>query len=290
MRGSPPRPWNGPRASRGCSSRGSGPSRSDPQRTGDLDGGAPVGQRPQDLDLPAGEEVQPVSGGCISVPPQPVDQAREVIGRQHKLSGQGATERRQHALAVRLGRNDPTGSCRQRTGGEVRTVLLGQPKDTRFVRALADDADRLDPPAVQSIQIDERSGRSVQRLGLEGPHVHPTPCPSGAHRRRAHCRSAPPFDQGPHRRPARRCLLSSSPCECIGTDPTPPEERSRDTVDMTTRRSEPARERDQPVPAAARPQPGGLVPVGPRGARAARGARTSRSCSRSATRPATGAT
>ena len=47
---------------------------------------------------------------------------------------------------------------------------------------------------------------------------------------------------------------------------------------------------DQPVPAAARRQPGRLVSVGRRGARARARARTSRSCCRSAIRRATGAT
>ena len=53
---------------------------------------------------------------------------------------------------------------------------------------------------------------------------------------------------------------------------------------------QPPRRRDQPVPAPARPQPGRLVPVGPRGARPRRASSTGRSSSRSATRPATGAT
>ena len=56
------------------------------------------------------------------------------------------------------------------------------------------------------------------------------------------------------------------------------------------REREPARRRDQPVPAPARRQPRRLVPVGRGGARRAPATRTSRSCSRSATPPATGAT
>ena len=53
---------------------------------------------------------------------------------------------------------------------------------------------------------------------------------------------------------------------------------------------EPARGRVEPLPAPARREPGGLVPVGRRGARARRAPRTGRSCCRSATRRATGAT
>ena len=53
---------------------------------------------------------------------------------------------------------------------------------------------------------------------------------------------------------------------------------------------EPPRRRDEPVPPPARRQPGGLVPLGRGGARARARARTGRSCSRSATAPATGAT
>ena len=56
------------------------------------------------------------------------------------------------------------------------------------------------------------------------------------------------------------------------------------------RAGEPARAGDEPVPPPARRQPGRLVPVGGGGARRARARRTGRSCSRSATRPATGAT
>ena len=52
----------------------------------------------------------------------------------------------------------------------------------------------------------------------------------------------------------------------------------------------PARARDQPVSAAAQAQPGRLVAVGPGGAGRGASAPTSRSCSRSATPPATGAT
>ena len=64
--------------------------------------------------------------------------------------------------------------------------------------------------------------------------------------------------------------------------------RDTDGHDDPSRQS-PGR-RDQPVPAPARAQPGGLVPVGRRGARRGRRRRTSRSCSRSATPRATGAT
>ena len=53
---------------------------------------------------------------------------------------------------------------------------------------------------------------------------------------------------------------------------------------------EPPRSRDEPVPPPARRQPGRLVPVGRRGVRAGQRTRTDRSCSRSATAPATGAT
>ena len=53
---------------------------------------------------------------------------------------------------------------------------------------------------------------------------------------------------------------------------------------------QPPRRRDQPVPAPARPQPGRLVPVGPRGADARASSSTGRSSCRSATRRATGAT
>ena len=53
---------------------------------------------------------------------------------------------------------------------------------------------------------------------------------------------------------------------------------------------QPARGRDQPVPAAARRQPGRLAAVGRGGVRARARARPARCCSRSATRPATGAT
>ena len=48
--------------------------------------------------------------------------------------------------------------------------------------------------------------------------------------------------------------------------------------------------RDEPVPPPARREPGRLVPVGRGGASRRPATRTSRSCSRSATRPATGAT
>ena len=53
---------------------------------------------------------------------------------------------------------------------------------------------------------------------------------------------------------------------------------------------EPARRRDQPLPAAARRQPGRLVGVGGRRRSRRRGGATCRCCSRSATPPATGAT
>ena len=53
---------------------------------------------------------------------------------------------------------------------------------------------------------------------------------------------------------------------------------------------EPPGGRDLALPPPAQGQPGGLVPLGRGGARRAREPRTSRSCSRSATRPATGAT
>ena len=56
------------------------------------------------------------------------------------------------------------------------------------------------------------------------------------------------------------------------------------------RAPQPARRRDQPVPAAARRQPGRLAAVGRGGVRARAQARPARCCSRSATRPATGAT
>ena len=66
---------------------------------------------------------------------------------------------------------------------------------------------------------------------------------------------------------------------------------ARDTARHGTfQGGEPPRVRDQPVPAAARRQPGRLVPVGRGGADAGRASSTGRSCSRSATRPATGAT
>ena len=53
---------------------------------------------------------------------------------------------------------------------------------------------------------------------------------------------------------------------------------------------QPPSRRDEPVPPPARGQPRRLVPVGRRGVRSARAPRTSRSCSPSATPPATGAT
>ena len=53
---------------------------------------------------------------------------------------------------------------------------------------------------------------------------------------------------------------------------------------------QPPRRRDQPLPAPAHGQPGRLVSVGRRGARARASSSTARSCSRSATRPVTGAT
>ena len=58
----------------------------------------------------------------------------------------------------------------------------------------------------------------------------------------------------------------------------------------TVEHGKPPRRRDQPLPAPAQGQPGRLVPVGRRGARARASSSTGRSCSRSATRRATGAT
>ena len=57
-----------------------------------------------------------------------------------------------------------------------------------------------------------------------------------------------------------------------------------------TRRREPARRRDVALPPPAPRQPGRLVPVGARGLRRRRSSATCRSCCRSATRRATGAT
>ena len=93
---------------------------------------------------------------------------------------------------------------------------------------------------------------------------------------------------------ARASCSSTRSCARRRASPTtgghgrPPIAAARPRRSLRSR--EPTRRRDQPVPAPARRQPGRLVPVGRGGVRAGPGPRTSRSCCRSATRRATGAT
>ena len=101
---------------------------------------------------------------------------------------------------------------------------------------------------------------------------------------------------------ARACKARSSSTRATRSARLPAARRRRrrrakaaTTTDLTERSGRVAGvnrlgRRDQPLPAPARRQPGRLVPVGRRGVRGGARARQARSCCRSATPPATGAT
>ena len=132
------------------------------------------------------------------------------------------------------------------------------------------------PPRFGSLALGSADRARLRAPGALGPGHR------GRGRRRA----------GHRRRPGRGAALRAS--ADAGRRPGAGADLRREDLsserDAAAPPHQPPRPRDEPVPPPARAQPGRLVPVGPRGARRGRGPRTSRSCCRSATRPATGAT
>ena len=231
--------------------------------------GPPFGERSQDLPLPAGERRPPV--GMVAAAHQAVDQpgkvgrraarARRRSPRGRRRSGSGHARAGAHhrllppapwrPCRVRPGRWPPARGCARSRPGSAPTTSAPRPSSrsrSTSTRSASPSSNAASASGASGTGPRTWTGPSRgqgQDQSLREPRAF-------VHHQEHGCpRSSPHFHRhrwGPPE--AAECHLS----------------RTRDTGGMSDRPANRLADRDQPLPAAARAQPGGLVPVGTGGA------------------------
>lgn len=129
--------------------------RTDPEVARDVGGGAPFGERAQDLLLSLGQHGETLRAGWVRMgAPESIDQPRQIDRGKHELACRGTPEHVDER-SISLRRQDPAGTGGQRQRHGVGPYQPGARQDPDMLIGIADRAHDLGSASIRTIEIDE---------------------------------------------------------------------------------------------------------------------------------------